>query len=406
MKSDLDRLMQERGFDGIVVMGEAEGNHALHYMTNGSKITSGIVLKKPGEEPVLIVGGMERDEAAKSGLMVRTMADFNFYEMVQETGSVFEANVRLLARIFEEYGVRGRVSFYGVGDPGQSFVMLSRLAEIKADVYPTGETETTIFDEAYATKDDLELEAIRSVAERTNAVMDETVGFVRGHTVEDGRLVKQDGTVLTVGDVKTFLRTRLLAYDLFDDGSTIFAIGRDAGVPHSRGEDADPLELGKSIVFDLFPRDLNTGYYHDMTRTFCLGHAPDDVRRAYDEVMHIFNAAIEALEVGTTGNIYQEMTCDFFEERGHPTIRTAPGTEQGYVHSLGHGLGLQIHSRPRLSAVSTDVIKPRQVLTIEPGLYYPDEGYGVRVEDTVFIDDSGEVHSLTPFPKDLVIEVG
>ncbi|HLV43487.1 MAG TPA: M24 family metallopeptidase, partial [Aggregatilineales bacterium] len=115
---------------------------------------------------------------------------------------------------------------------------------------------------------------------------------------------------------------------------------------------------------------------------------------------------MEALEVGTTGNIYQEMTCDFFEERGHPTIRTAPGTEQGYVHSLGHGLGLQIHSRPRLSAVSTDVIKPRQVLTIEPGLYYPDEGYGVRVEDTVFIDDSGEVHSLTPFPKDLVIEVG
>src|SRR5690554_2611255 len=166
--------MQERDFDAFVVMGDAEGNHALHYMTNGSKITSGTVLKQPGEEPVLIVGGMERDEAAKSGLTVRTMADFNFYEMMQETGSVFEANVRLLARIFEEYGVRGQVSFYGVGDPGQSFVMLNRLAEIKADVYPTGETETTIFHEAYATKDDLELEAIRSVAERTNAVMDET----------------------------------------------------------------------------------------------------------------------------------------------------------------------------------------------------------------------------------------
>src|SRR5690606_8498160 len=121
---------------------------------------------------------------------------------------------------------------------------------------------------------------------------------------------------------------------------------------------------------------------------------------------HIFNRAMEALEVGTTGNIYQEMTCDFFEERGHPTIRTAPGIEQGYVHSLGHGLGLQIHSRARLSAVSPAVIKPRQALTIEPGLHYPARGYGGRVGDTGFIAVSGEVHPLTPFPKDLVIEVG
>lgn len=405
MKSDLDRLIREREFDAIVVMGEAEGNHALHYMTNGAKITSGYVLKQPGEQPVVIVNGMERDEAAKSGLPVRTMAEFNFYELIQETGSVFEARVRFLAKLLEEYGVEGRVSFYGVGDPGQSYVLLSRLGEVKPDVYVTGETETTIFDEAYDTKDDDELAQIRSVAERTNTVMGETVGFLKGHAVEDERLVKEDGAPLTVGDVKRFMRGRLLAYNLADDGETIFAIGRDAGVPHSRGEDADVIELGRSIVFDLFPRDIDTGYYHDMTRTFCLGYAPPEVQQAYDEVMHIFNGAMEALTVGEAGSAYQEMTCDFFEERGHRTIRSDPGTEEGYVHSLGHGLGLQIHSRPRLSSVSTDVIKPRQVMTIEPGLYYPEQGFGVRVEDTVYVDDAGEVHSLTPFPKGLIIEM-
>ena len=406
MKSDLDRLIQARGFDAIVVMGEVEGNHALRYMTNGARITSGTVVKKPSQQPLLIAGGMERDEAAKSGLPVRTTADYGAYELIKETGSAFEGRVRLLARILEEAEVRGRVSFYGTGDPGQSYVLLNRLSEVKADVYPTGEPETTIFDEAYETKDDLELEAMRSVAERTNTIMGEVVGFIQGHSVADGRLVREDGSALTVGDVKRFLRGRLFAYELDDDGETIFAIGRDAGVPHSRGEDGDALQLGKSIVFDLFPRDVRTGYYHDMTRTFCLGRAPEEVQRAYDEVMHIFNAAMEALSVGEQASVYQEMTCDWFEAHGHPTIRSEPSTEEGYVHSLGHGLGLQIHAYPRLSSISTDVLKPRQVFSVEPGLYYPSRGYGVRIEDTVYIDDQGAVHSLTPYPKDLVIEVG
>lgn len=406
MKSDLDRLIQERGFNAIVVMGEAEGNHALHYLTNGARITSGIVIKKPGEEPVLIVNGMEREEAAKSGLAVRTMADFNFYELIQQTGSAFEGRVHLLARILEEYGVTGKVSFYGVGDPGQSYVLLSRLGEVKPDVLVTGETETTIFDEAYDTKDDAELAAIHATAERTNEVMGEVVDFLKSHAVEDETLVKEDGSPLTVGDVKAYLRERLMVHNLADDGETIFAIGHDAGVPHSRGEDTDVLALGKSIVFDLFPRDLETGYYHDMTRTYCLGYAPPEVQEAYDETMHMFNMALEAMTVGEPGSVYQEMTCDFYEQRGHLTIRVDPGAEEGYVHSLGHGLGLQIHSRPRLSSISTDTIKPRQVITVEPGLYYPEKGFGVRIEDTVIVEDSGGIVSITPYPKDLVIKMG
>src|SRR5690606_41472404 len=151
----------------------------------------------------------------------------------------------------------------------------ARGARLPSTASPT--RRSADLDEAYETKDDLELEAMRSVAERTNAAMGETLGFIKSHRVEDGRLVKSDGSPLTVGDVKTFLRARLNAANLTDDGETIFAIGRDAGVPHSRGEDPDVLELGKSIVFDLFPRDMTTGYYHDMTRTWCLGYAPDEV---------------------------------------------------------------------------------------------------------------------------------
>jgi Xaa-Pro aminopeptidase len=91
---------------------------------------------------------------------------------------------------------------------------------------------------------------------------------------------------------------------------------------------------------------------------------------------------------------------------GHPTIRSNPSTVEGYVHSLGHGLGLQIHSSPRFRSYLDDTIERGQVFTVEPGLYYPDRGFGIRIEDTIYVDDNGEFHSLTPFPKDLVIPIG
>jgi Xaa-Pro aminopeptidase len=406
VKTDLDRLMEARGFDAIVVMGEAKENHALAYMTNGAAITAGTVVKKQGGAPLLVCGAMEREEAAKSGLEVRTNDQFNYAALFKEAGGdLFEAQALLLKAILTACEVEGVVCFYGLGDPGQSYLLLQRLDVLMPDICVTGDPTPTIFDEAYATKDDRELAAIRSVADRTNRVMGEIVDFIKGHAVRDGRLVKADGSPLTVGDVKTYLRQRLTHYGLADDGETIFAIGRDAGVPHSRGEAGDPLELGKSIIFDLFPRALDSGYYHDMTRTFCLGYAPPDVQRAYDEVMQAFDAAVEALKVGESGGVYQALVCDIFEEHGHPTPRSAPGTEEGYVHSLGHGLGLQIHSHPRLNWAAPDTLAARQVFTIEPGLYYPGKGYGVRVEDTLYVDDDGSFHSLTPFPKDLVIKV-
>jgi Xaa-Pro aminopeptidase len=101
------------------------------------------------------------------------------------------------------------------------------------------------------------------------------------------------------------------------------------------------------------------------------------------------------------------MTCEFFAERGHPTIATDPQIESGYVHTLGHGLGLNIHEEPRFADLpsNTDVLKPGHIFTCEPGLYYPDKGYGMRIEDDVWIDADGGVHNLTDFPKELVIEL-
>jgi Xaa-Pro aminopeptidase len=120
--------------------------------------------------------------------------------------------------------------------------------------------------------------------------------------------------------------------------------------------------------------------------------------------MEVFHLVDDTLKVGDDTSRYQQLTCDVFEKYGHKTPRTNPGTSDGYVHSLGHGVGLNIHEAPHFANYSTDEqIEPGNVITIEPGLYYPDQGFGVRVEDTVYVDEQGIIHTLTDFPYDLVV---
>jgi Xaa-Pro aminopeptidase len=104
---------------------------------------------------------------------------------------------------------------------------------------------------------------------------------------------------------------------------------------------------------------------------------------------------------------YQVRTCELFEAMGHPTLKSNPQTETGYIHSLGHGVGLNIHERPWFSmrATDSDVLAPGSIFTVEPGLYYPDRGLGVRLENTVWVRPDGQMEVLAEYPMDLVLPV-
>jgi Xaa-Pro aminopeptidase len=163
----------------------------------------------------------------------------------------------------------------------------------------------------------------------------------------------------------------------------------------------------KYIVFDLIPREFGSGYIHEQTRTWSIGYAPEEVQKTYDTVMRAFELASEAYEEpGQPAYTLQEAVLDYYEDLGHPTQRSQPSTTNGYIHTLGHGIGLNIHERPSISHVQrNDRLQAGNVLTIEPGLYYPEKGYGVRVEDSVYIDEDGKMVTLTDFHKKLVIEL-
>jgi Xaa-Pro aminopeptidase len=415
LKTDLDRLMAERGIDAAIVTGGVHNNASMYYMLDGAHLTRGILVKRRGFDPVLIHQAMERDEAAKSGLQTLDFNDFDYMGLIQESENVLEATVKLYRKIAGELDVAGRVAFYGNAEQGASYSLLAALDEQLDDFDVIGEFENDIFEVARATKDPKEIRRMRQVGEVTATVMREVIDHIRDHQVARGSvegrevemLVKSDGTPLTIGDVKRFARSRLFVYELEDSEGMIFAIGRDAGVPHSRGGEQDPLCLGQTIVYDLFPRELGGGYFHDMTRTFCLGYAPPEIQQTYDDVRACFDRVMAALEAGAPARRYEELTCEFFEELGHNTHRVNRTTQEGYVHSLGHGVGLDIHERPTfsLSPSNQDVLLPGCVVTVEPGLYYPERGFGVRIEDTVYLDENGAFRNLTDFPKELVIEI-
>jgi Xaa-Pro aminopeptidase len=365
------------------------------------------VIKKRGQEPVLVCSPIEREEAAASGLTVVNMAKYELLSVLREKEDRLAAYVELYRRMFTDLGVSGQVGFYGMADQGRAWVLLNALQSQLEGIEVYGDFDVTLIDAARATKDAAEAQRMREVGRRTCDVIARTVEFLRSHRVKDEVLVQADGTPLTVGRVHEEIDRFIAEQRLEDPEGFIFSIGRDAGIGHSKGTPGDVLALGKTIVFDIFPREAGGGYFADVTRTFCLGYAPPEVEKAYRDVYECQVQLLEAYQVGADARRYQRMTCEFFESRGHPTIASDSKTEVGYVHSIGHGLGLAVHEEPRFSDVpaNTDVLRPGHVFTCEPGLYYPDRGFGMRIEDDVWIDSEGEVHVLTDFPKDLVIEV-
>lgn len=407
MKSDLDRLMADAGLDAIVVLGDEAANPYRDYLTNRSK-ANGSVVKKRGEDGVFILNSsMERGEAAKSGLRLLTLHDFGQSDLLKKYPGQRDLMLReLYCNIMKQLEIVGRVAFFGVADVNKILLQISGLQDCIPDLEITaGGDAARLFDKAYVTKDEYEIGELKKAARLTSQIVRETWDFIAGHHADGERVVNSKGEPLTISKVKAFIRLRELELGLENPEGVIFAQGRDAGIPHSEGTDEDTLMLGQSIVFDYFPKTLKSGYFHDMTRTWCIGYAPDKVQAAYDDVMRAFQQVRDACKVGEKSAIYQTMVCDVFEAQGHPTPRTNPGTEEGYVHSLGHGLGLNIHEAPLLGLYSGDeVMQVGNAFTIEPGLYYPESGgYGVRIEDTVYFDSGGKLQTLTDFPYDLVL---
>jgi Xaa-Pro aminopeptidase len=179
---------------------------------------------------------------------------------------------------------------------------------------------------------------------------------------------------------------------------TIAAGGAQAADPHERGHGS--LRANEPIILDVFPRSQKTGYFGDITRTVVKGRASEAVRKLFYTVQRAQEVALEHLRHHTTGREVHERVQAFFRQEGYTTAH-GQRPLHGFFHGTGHGLGLEVHEPPRLSANSTDLVLAGHVVTVEPGLYYPGLG-GVRLEDVAFITTNGP-QNLTQFEKELEI---
>jgi Xaa-Pro aminopeptidase len=301
----------------------------------------------------------------------------------------------------------GRVALYGRIDAGASYALFSALQKAMPEITLVGEYDNSTLFQARETKDSSEIERIHHMGKVTTTVVGQVAEFLSSHQARNNVLVKKDGEPLTIGDVKNKINLWLAEKNAEAPEGVIFAIGRDAGIPHSSGTATDLICLGQSIVFDIFPCEKGGGYYYDFTRTWSLDYATDELQKLYNTVLQAYNQVMKSIELGALGSSFQKMVCDLFEAAGHPTVQSDPKTTNGYVHGLGHGVGLQVHERPSLGSRATekDVIKPGIVFTVEPGLYYPERGMGVRLEDTAWIRPDGQMEIIANYPLDLVIPV-
>jgi len=181
----------------------------------------------------------------------------------------------------------------------------------------------------------------------------------------------------------------------------IVSSGLQTAEPHHQGSGL--IQHGVPIVIDIFPQSTETGYWADMTRTVCLGEPSDEIQNMYDTVLAAQQLAINNIRPGVKCRDLHTMVADYFDSEGYKT--GGQGKEfryaYGFVHALGHGVNTEIHADPKISVKSNDILQSGDVITIEPGLYYPEIG-GIRIEDMLLVTADG-CEILTNYPKDFII---
>ena len=261
--------------------------------------------------------------------------------------------------------------------------------ELKAD--------RDLFTSRRRVKNEAELAGIQRAQRAAEAAMEAAREILRSAEPQNGNLVV-DGETLTCERLKLVVEKVFTEHGVFAD-EFIVSHGAQTAVGHDMG--SGPIAPNEPICFDLFPRDRGSGCYADMTRTFVVGEPSDELQEFHRLCKEALERSVAAVKPGIAGNELYKITCDVFEEHGFPTLLSKqPGEvlKDGFYHSLGHGVGLEVHEQPNLGRGPGELVAG-DVIAVEPGLYRYGYG-GCRLEDLVRVtEDGGE--TLTDFPYDL-----
>lgn len=242
-----------------------------------------------------------------------------------------------------------------------------------------------------------EISAVQSAQRAAVAAMNAAIRQIASAEIGKDGILRCGQTVLTSEAVRATICHTLLDRECIAL-ETIVACGPHSADPHERGTGS--LRAGQPIVLDIFPRSAVTGYWGDITRTVCRGPASADLKKQYAAVKAAQAAQLKKVKAGVWADTVHKAGANLLEVRGYQT-KTIDGIPQGFIHGTGHGVGLEIHEAPRVSSANHQKLRAGMIITIEPGLYYPEIG-GIRIEDTIAVTQTG-YQMLAPCSKRLEV---
>ncbi|WP_276247121.1 Xaa-Pro peptidase family protein [Haladaptatus sp. YSMS36] len=384
--SKLDDALDDAGADGFLIYASSDDSNQRYL--SGFDAPDPFMALYDGAVH-LHVSPLEYGRAKKESgaASLSRPSDFGYRELVEEHGRI-GASHRVHARFLESHDVESVL--VPMDFPvGKADGLREQGIAVTAD-------EDDILKDIRAVKLPQEIAHVRAAQKANEQAMHTAEMLIREATVEDG-VLHYEGEPLTSERVRQEIELTLLRHGCALD-ETIVACGADAADPHDRG--SGPLLANESIIVDIFPRDKESKYFADMTRTFVKGTPSDELQAWYDISDEALEAALDAVKPGVTGEEIHNVVCDIYEEAGYPTLRSDETTEVGFIHSTGHGVGLDIHEWPALAPQGYE-LEEGHIITVEPGLYDPEVG-GVRIEDIVVVTEDG-YENLTDYPKEFVL---
>lgn len=397
-RGPLDRGLAELGAAALVVVaGDGRDPDVARWVGPAQLGECFLVAPRGGRPHLGYYTAMERDEAASTGLDLLAPEALGIDQLVRDAPTREAVLAGALERSLAHLGlVPGRLALAGSAAAGtlwEAGAMLDRAGWTLV----SGNRLTRLLRKP---KTAPELEEARRAAAGTATAMRRVAALLAAAVVEDG-VLWLGGERLRVGRLKREVARCLADLGLEQPKGNIVAPGEEGAVPHSSGTADRALRAGESIVVDLFPKGW---MFADCTRTFCVGAPPEPLVEAHRAVAAALEKAYrkvapEALAARPRGYSVQESVCATFKALGYPTPVTDPGTTVGYVHNLGHGVGFELHEYPtfRREAGEDGVLEVGDLVTLEPGLYDPEAGWAVRLEDMVYLGEEGP-ENLTPLP--------
>jgi Xaa-Pro aminopeptidase len=372
----LSDAVKASGADAYVIYASSR-DADMRYMTHFTTSDPFVFFKKPKEKGVIIVSQMEIGRASReatAAVITRTQAGLP--DILKTEKDPYRATAKMIA---------GQVGKKILVPPDFPIALANTLSEYCTILVDKGTVRLM-----RAKKSKNEILLMKNVQRATEKAMDLAVSLIKKASVKKGTLYVNKKP-LTAEYIK-FSMHRLLLQHRCSAVDTIVSCGEETAIPHMTG--TGQLKAGVPIVIDLFPVEEISGYYADMTRTVAKGEPSTEILEMYNALREAKRLGISRVKSGVSGADIHQDVVDFFKDKGYES------NLRGFVHNLGHGVGLQVHELPTVGPAGK-ALASGNVITIEPGLYYPGIG-GVRLEDIGVVTKKG-FENFTVFPEELIV---